>query len=43
MSLSTYNVKSQNGMEKHMIIRHCYILVGRGCDHTPIDNHSYVL
>ena len=26
---------SYNGIEKHLIACHWYVLVGRGCDHTP--------
>ena len=30
-------------MEEHLLGRHCYVLFWRGCDHTPIEHHSYVI
>ena len=28
---------------RHFDPHHCYVLVGRGCDHVPIEHHSYVV
>ena len=30
-------------IEKHLIGRHCYVIVVRGCDHTPVEHHTYIV
>ena len=42
-SLLPNSVTSQNGIGKHLIRHYCYVLVGRGCDHTPIGHNKYVI
>ena len=34
--LSINCVRLQNGIEKYLTRRHCYVLVGKGCDNTHI-------
>ena len=43
VGMALNSVTSQNGIEKHLIARHCHVLVQRGYDHTPIEPMCHIL